>query len=45
MDFKQSQDLGTGQAIKTDEFSEKFQGGGLRVIFNPKTFVDADFGP
>ena len=34
--------LGTGQATKTDEFSENFQGGG--VIFNPKIYV-ADFGP
>ena len=33
--------LGTGDATKTDEFSEKFQGG--RVIFNPKIYV-ADFG-
>ena len=33
--------LGTGQATKTDEFSENFQGG---AVFNPKSYV-ADFGP
>ena len=33
--------LGTGQAIKTDEFSGNFQRGG---VFNPKNYV-ADFGP
>ena len=34
--------LGKGGAAKSDEFLEKFQGGG--VIFNPKIYV-ADFGP
>ena len=33
--------FGTGDGTKTDEFSEKFQGGG--VIFNPKIYI-ADFG-
>ena len=32
--------LGTDGGTKTDDFSEKFQGGG---IFNPKTYI-ADFG-
>ena len=32
---------GTGDGTKTNEFSEKLQGG---VIFNPKIYV-ADFGP
>ena len=40
--------LGTGDETddtKTDEFSEKFQGGGGEgVIFNPNIYT-ADFGP
>ena len=32
--------LGKGGATKSDEFSEKLQGGG--VIFNPKIYI-ADF--
>ena len=44
--FQQSskalQALGTDGPTKTDEFSEKFQGGG--VISNPKIYI-ADFGP
>ena len=36
-------ELGTGQATKTDEFSESIQRGG-GVIFNPKIYV-ADFRP
>ena len=35
--------LGTGHAIKSDEFLEKFQRGDVGVIFNPKVYV-ADFG-
>ena len=34
--------LGRGEGTKTDEYSEKFQGGG--VIFNLKIYI-ADFGP
>ena len=34
---------GTDGGTKSDEFSEKFQGGGV-VIFNPKIYI-ADFGP
>ena len=33
--------LGKGPATKSDEFLEKFQGGG--VFFNPKLYI-ADFG-
>ena len=35
--------LGTSDGTKTDEFSEKFQGEGKGVIFNPKIYI-ADFG-
>ena len=37
-----SNQLGTGGATKTDEFSEKFHRG--EVLFNPKIDI-ADFGP
>ena len=38
--------LGDGwrRITKTNEFSEKYYGGGGGVIFNPKIYV-ADFGP
>ena len=40
---QESYGLGTGQATKTDEFSENFQRG-EGFIFNPKIYV-AYFGP